>query len=230
MRRWKAIDRQEMQHAKLTGLEKASLATTGLVSAVAVMAGSATAQYFDGFYMGLSVSSLSGDLPWGPSWSSDYQMEGDTTLGGFIGFNKSVGVGGGNLVLGGEIAMQGLTADDKNGDGSDVSVYGINSEIDLKMRVGTTMAIGSAPVLRYGFAGVSSVNHQNYYGESHASPGVNFGLGAEVKVGSNFGIGLEYQSRSMDAYSGESDNDDGANSHDQLTLRAAMHFKSRLLP
>ena len=156
----------------LTGFEKATLATTGMVSAVAMMSGAATAQDFDGFYMGVSASSMSGDLPWDPSWSSDYQMEGDATLGGFIGFNKSVGAG--NLVLGGEIAMRGFTPGDDNNDASTTAVYGINSAIDLKMRVGTTMAMGSAPVLLYGFAGVSTVSHQNYYGEGYTSPGVNW--------------------------------------------------------
>jgi hypothetical protein len=205
---------------KLTGFEKATLATTGMVSAVAVMAGSAAAQDFDGFYMGLSASSLSGDNPWDPSWSNDYQMEGDATVGGFIGFNKSVGAG--NLVLGGEIAMQGWTPGDENGDSS-YEEYGINSAIDLKMRVGTTMAMGSAPVLLYGFAGVSSVNHSNYYGAGYTSPGMNYGVGAEMKIGSTFGIGVEYLTRSMDAYDGEG-YEDGSNSHNQLTLRAALHF------
>lgn len=207
---------------KFTGLEKATLATTGMVSAVAMMAGSATAQDFDGFYMGLSASTLSGDNPWDPSWSNDYQMEGKATAGGFIGFNKSVGAG--NLVIGGEIAMQAGTPGDDNDDASDVAVYGITSAIDLKMRVGTAMNVGSSPVLLYGFAGVSTVSFNNYYAEGYTAPGLNLGVGAEMKLGSNFGIGLEYLNRSMDAYSGESDNDDGPNSHQQLSLRAAFHF------
>ena len=206
---------------KLTGFEKATLATTGMVSAVAMMSGAATAQDFDGFYMGVSASTLSGDNPWDPSWSTDYQMEGDATLGGFIGFNKSVGAG--NLVLGGEIAMQGFTPGDDNNDASDTAVYGINSAIDLKMRVGTTMNMGSSPVLLYGFAGVSSVAFQNYYGEGYTAPGVSLGLGAEMKLGSNFGIGLEYMNRSMDAYGGDG-YDDGANSNQQLSLRGSFHF------
>lgn len=207
---------------EMTKFERATLATTGMASVAALMAGSASAQDFDGMYFGASVSTLSGDNPWDPSWSNDYQMESDSTAGAFFGFNKSLG--GGNMVAGAELAFQGKTPGDENNDGSDTAAYGITSAIDLKARVGTTMSMGSSPVLLYGFAGASVVSHDNYYGAGYTSPGFNYGVGAEVKFGSNFGVGLEYMGRSMDAYSGETDSDDGANSHQQLSLRAMFHF------
>lgn len=205
---------------KFTGFERVTLATTGMVSATAIMAGAASAQDFDGFYMGVSVSSLSGDNPWDPSWSNDYQMESDATAGMFVGFNKRVG--GGNLVVGGELALQGSTPGDENND-ADSEEYGITSAIDLKARLGTVVSMGASPVLLYGFAGLSSVNFNNYYAAGYSAPGVNYGVGAEMKVGQNFGIGLEVLGRSMDAYQGDG-YDDGSNNHHQISLRAAYHF------
>jgi opacity protein-like surface antigen len=205
---------------KLTGFEKAALATTGMVSAVAVMAGSAAAQDFDGFYMGVGINQLSGQLPWGPTYvTGPYELEGKATPSMFLGYNKAIG--GGSMVLGAEISFQGFTPGDEF-DNASGEGYGIDTLVDMKAKVGSTVSIGANPVLLYGFAGLTQLTTSNYYGEGYSAPGYNLGIGAEVKVGSNFGVGLEYISRSIDAYDG----DDGRahTSHDQISLRAAMHF------
>lgn len=207
---------------KLTGFEKATLATTGMVSAVAMMAGTAQAQdAFDGLYMGLGVAKLSGTTPIGTTYySGNYELAGTPTASMFLGFNRHVG--GSNFVLGGEVALQGWTPGDVH-DNSSYEEYGIQSVMDLKAKAGTVVDMGAKPILLYGFAGVTSLTATNYYGEGYVSSGVNYGLGAEMKVSNQFGIGLEYMKRSILAYNGSSSGDGWAD-FQQVTLRAAFHF------
>lgn len=201
----------------LNTFEKATLATTGMASAVALMAGTAAdAQDFDGFYMGLSVSSLAGDTPFGYT-SDQYELESDAAPGMFVGYNRALASG---LVLGAELAFQGESGGDDAG-GSSYDTYSLKSVIDLKAKVGTTVNAGATPVLLYGFAGMSTGNVAAYYGDYNFS-GVNYGVGAQAKVGQNFSVGLEVLGRSVDSY--DDYEGDKTTDHYQVSLRGAFHF------
>ncbi len=196
--------------------EKATLTTTGMASAVALMAGAAQAQDFDGFYMGVSVGMLSGDTPIGYT-SDQYKLEKHGTPGMFVGYNQSMASG---LVVGAELAFQGETGGDDD-DGSSYDTYSIKNVIDLKAKVGTQVAAGGKPILLYGFAGMSSGNVAMYYGD-YSFTGYNYGLGAEMKVSEAFSIGLELMGRNVDSY--DSSDGDITTNHQQVSLRGAFHF------
>jgi len=207
---------------KLNTFEKASATTTGMASVVALMAGAGQVQAdpFDGFYAGVSVSSLSGRTPFGDDYIDEYALDQDATFGAFVGMNRRIG--GGNMVIGAELAFQGFTPGDKEDIGN--SVYGIASAIDLKGRVGTVVQAGGVgPILLYGFGGVSVLQTTNYDNDSYSSTGLNYGLGAEMAVGENFTVGLEVLGRSVDSYNGDSDPRQNT-SHEQISLRTAFRF------
>jgi len=203
---------------ELKSFEKATMVTTGMASALALAAGAGQVQAdpFNGFYLGLSASGLSGRLPFGDTYD-DYNMESDVTPGMFLGYNKTLANG---LVVGGELAFQGATPGNEDG-GSSYDTYGIGNVVDLKAKVGKTLTAGSMPILLYGFAGMSVGNTAAYYGDYDFS-GYNYGLGAEMGIGENFSVGLEFLGRSVESYNGY--DGDQTTQHQQVSLRGAFHF------
>ncbi len=207
----------------LNTFEKATLATVGMTSAIALMAGAAHAQAFDGFYMGVSASSLSGLVPFGDNYTSDdggYEL-GGATVGAFVGMNKHIGTG--NMVLGAELAFQGYASSTAVDGDTDHDPYGIISAIDLKGRVGTVLQFGASPILLYGFGGFSFVNATAGSHNDYSSPGINYGVGAEMALGENFSVGLELLGRTVSAYD-DYDEPRVSMSHQQISLRAAFRF------
>jgi Outer membrane protein beta-barrel domain len=201
----------------LSTFEKATLATTGMASAVALMSGAAQAQDFDGFYMGASVSTMTGDLPIGDNFD-EYALASEPTAGLFVGYNGTLGNG---LVLGAELAFQGETdGDDLNNASCDC--YAIKNVIDLKAKVGTTVTLGNSPVLLYGFAGLSTGTAALYY-DQYSFNGYNYGVGADMMVGQNFSVGIEILGRTVDGYVDSGDPYQDTN-HGQVSLRGAFRF------
>lgn len=202
---------------------KTKAALTGTASLVALVSGvqAADAQDFLGAYVGGSVSTLQGTNPFLYT-STDYMMEPDATIGGFVGNNWQLGS---NNVVGVELAYQGWTPGDLD-DGSSYENYGINYVVDSKLRVGTQINVGSmGPALVYGFGGFSFGSMNNYWGPAYSFNGANYGAGVEVMVSSKMSIGVEVMGRSVLGYDGEVDSQsERASNHGQATLRAAFHF------
>jgi hypothetical protein len=193
------------------------LASTGLASAMALMAGTQAATA-EGLYAGLSYGFFSGSPPnaadSGEAGDPDsYDLNGGA-LGVFVG-TKFMDLGN-NLTLGGELAFTGnVDGDpDDNGSGHDDS-YDISWVADAKLRLGTT--VGSNIHL-YGFVGGSiGEAHTGYYG--YGFQGTNFGLGAETTFSNNMFVGLEAIQRNVDSY-----NEDDDSKHQAISLRAGFKF------
>jgi maltoporin len=203
----------------MSTFEKATLATTGMASAVALIAGSAQAQDFDGFYMGLGITTHGGDSPLGDEPSGDqYSLESTAAASLFVGYNTSVGNG---MVVGAELAFNTNVPGDADEVSSYPDSYGM-SMIDLKAKVGGVVSTGARPILLYGFAGLSTGGLTSpFYGDYNAN-GFNYGLGGAMKVSDNFSVGLEVMGRTLESYNG----DEGLTNtnHYQVSLRGAFHF------
>lgn len=203
-----------------TSFDKAVLATTGMASAIALVAAAdaANAEPFNGAYFGLSAGSLSGRTPMGYV-DGDYQLESAITPGFFVGYNKQIGNG---LVAGVELGIQGRTQGDKLNEGSYNDTYGITHLIDLKGRLGKVVSGAGMPVLVYGVGGMSTGSATNYYNADYNFSAMSIGAGVEASVTNNLSVGLEVLHRVADTYDGE----DGriSTSHNQVSLRAAFQF------
>jgi opacity protein-like surface antigen len=188
-------------------IEKAMVG--GLVSVAALAAGSqaASAQNWTGAYAGLSVNSNHGELP----FNSDYKLDGVAVLGGFVGTRWSSG----NYVIGAELALQGYSGGDADGEGSDPEDYRLGPMVDLKFSVGKP--IGNTLV--YGFVGASAANVDTAY-NNYASFGANFGIGVDYRVSNSFSVGAELTHRVMNGY----ENDSDYVGISTVALRASFHF------
>ena len=205
-----------------TSFDKAVLATTGMASAIALVAAAdaANAEPFDGLYFGLSAGSLSGRLPISENYfTGDYQLESQVTPGFFAGYNKNVGNG---LVAGVELAMQGRTYGDANGESSYDNSYSISNLMEVKGRLGKVVSAGSMPLLVYGVGGFHTGTATNYDMEQYDFSGMTLGGGVEAAVTENFTVGLEVLHRVSDTYAGEYSAT--KESHNQVSLRAAFQF------
>lgn len=191
------------------------LASTGLTSAVALLAGAQAAQA-EGLYGGLSYGMFSGEPPNANDEAGDpddYELNGGA-FGVFVGA-KIMDLGS-NLTLGAELAFTSNVDGDPedNGSGNDNS-YDINWVGDAKLRLGATLG----QVHLYGFAGgTTGQAHTGYYG--YGFHGMNFGLGAETNVGDNMFVGIEAIQRNVSSYS-EGDTD---TKHQAISLRAGFKF------
>lgn len=201
-----------------------AMISTGMVSALALAAGSAPAeaQNFDGFYGGVSAGVLFGNYIGSDGFSGDYELEQNITPGFFVGYNRTIASG---LVTGVELSYQGWTGGDANDESS--GQYGIASALDFRLRLGRELSNGplGGPMLIYAFGGYTSVTPSVYYGAGMygADSGVVYGVGVENMIGDAFSVGLELLGRTTSAYSGYYSPRETV-SHYQISLRAAFHF------
>jgi outer membrane immunogenic protein len=190
-----------------------ALATTGMASAVALMAGAQDVQA-EGMYAGISFGDFSGDSPNETASSNEdnYELDGGA-FGIFVG-TDFISIGNG-VTLGGELAISGNVEGDPNDEvGNGEDDYDINWVADAKLRLGTD--IGRATV--YGFAGATLGTANTGY-ESYSFQGTNFGLGVETMVGDNMFVGLEVIQRNISSYDTNSDT-----KHRAVSLRAGFNF------
>jgi outer membrane immunogenic protein len=196
-----------------------------VAGAAAVVSGAAAASAADagavddwsGFYVGGSVGYLDGSTPW-QYGDSDYDMSG-MNFGVHVGFNHQFD----SLVVGVEAAYS-SGATTSNDDGS-YAGYGIGEVLDLKARAGIDMN----GLLLYVTGGASSAKSNGYYNSTqYAVYGVNYGVGAEMKVTDSISIGAELLGRTLTGdydYSDHSEAfDDQNQSHWQGMLRASYYF------
>jgi hypothetical protein len=193
------------------------LASTGLASAMALIAGSQAASA-EGLYAGLSYGVFNGN----PPNAADSGVAGDPDSYDLNGGAVGVFVGtkfmdlGNNMTLGGELAFTGnVDGDpDNNSSSGHDNAYDIDWVADAKLRLGTN--VGSANL--YGFVG-GSVGSANTGYEGYAFQGTNFGLGAETTFANNMFVGIEAIQRNVDSY-----NPDDSTKHRAISLRAGFKF------
>ncbi len=193
-------------------MSKEKLVVGGLASAAALVAGShgALAQDWTGPYVGVSVGTANGALPW--SYPDDnYLLEKGPVKGAFVGARMETR----GYLVGAEIAYSGHVGGDANGESSYPEDYGFSSIIDAKLSIGKP--IGKSLV--YGFAGLStgSVTGSSS-GNNYTAFGGNFGAGVDYMINDKFSVGAEYTRRVMSGYDTESAN------NGTLALRASFHF------
>lgn len=141
----------------------------------------ALAQDWSGAYGGLTVGKGNADIRafFGVDINFDYEGE---AYGLFAGYN----VQNGNIVFGGELAVQSANL------GQSGYVESLDRLIDLKGRLG--YSFGSTLV--YGVAGYSQ-NRAVSGGTHSTGNGHSYGIGAEVKTGERMFVGVEYLMRRM---------------------------------
>ena len=191
--------------------------SSGVLTTIAasVAAHEATADGFDGFYIGASVNSFSGDVPYYYSSSSygDYQFKDQATIGAFAGYNHVTASG---AMFGFELD-QFATLGAQNGYPSDYTLEGL---IDVRVRAGYVL---NDKTMIYGFAGVSNARGGGETaGRSYSEAGSNYGIGAEYLLTDKLGISAEYTGRKLDA--NYSDMDKSSATSSSVSLRAAFHF------
>lgn len=181
----------------------------GLASVAALAAGSqaASAQDWSGAYAGISANANFGELP----FNSDYKLEHNGVLGGFVGARWNSG----KFVLGAELALQGYSGGDADEASSYPDDYRLGPMVDLKFSLGQPVG----KTLIYGFAGVSAANVDTAY-NNYASFGANFGIGADYRVSDQFSVGAELTHRFMNGY----ENDSDYVGISTVALRASFHF------
>lgn len=161
-------------------LMKTLLAATCLT---ALTATSALAQDWSGAYGGLTVGKGDADVRAFFGFDLNFEYEGDA-YGLFAGYN----VQNGNIVYGGELAVQSANLSQGS------AVESIDRLIDLKGRLG--YSFGNALV--YGVAGFSQNRAATTSSDAHSTgDGYSYGLGAEVKLGERMFVGAEYLMRRM---------------------------------
>lgn len=204
-----------MKHTMNPSAKKiVALTTVGTTSALALLAGTTSAQAID-LYGGASVGMAMGDIPapGSTSYPEDYALSG-IVLGGFVGAKADVGNG---LMAGVELALTGPTEGDPDGNSSYDYAYDVNWMLDSKLRLGSS--IGNIEV--YGFVGLTTGNASNYWTHYSVS-GTNFGIGAEMPINANLTIGIEGIQRSMTGY-GSSSNE-GPFVNQSVSLRTSFSF------
>jgi len=208
----------------IAGVASASalLATAASAADLAAAATShepAAASDWSGFYAGVSAGAFFGDVPTvyiDGEDSSYYTVQG-VTPGVFVGFQEQADNG---LVWGAEAAYFAGTdaGQGADGDSSDLSQYGLQGTIDVKLKAG--MDMGGALV--YGFAGVSAQEYL-YSSESYVALGANVGAGVELKMTDHISLGLEYTHRFLQGF--DQNNDEPTSvANDTFALRASYSF------
>ena len=181
--------------------KKEIIAGSATVAAMAAAATSATAadagagNGWSGFYAGLSVGTVSGDLP-SPGYSDEENYYGLNSafphISGFMGFNHEMG---GNIILGGELALGGPVGEQTTGPGSTkyYHTYGINWNMDAKAKLGYDLG----RFMVYGVAGASSAQATGSDFKTYLSYGWNLGAGVEAKVSDHVMLGAEFLHRDL---------------------------------
>lgn len=157
---------------------KSLLAATFLT---VVTATGALAEDWSGAYAGLTVGKGNADIRANFGFDINFDYEGEA-YGLFAGYN----VQNGNIVFGGELAVQSTNLSQSG------YVESLDRLIDLKGRLG--YSFGSAMV--YGVAGFSQ-NRAVSGGTHSTGDGYSYGVGAEVKTGERMFVGVEYLMRRM---------------------------------
>ena len=201
--------KKEMKVA-LSGLTAAMAAVTG--SQVADAAEDMAVDTWSGLYLGLGVGVMDGDGPF--NHDGEYEVEQDVVGSAFAGYNLQHG----NIVTGVEFALNSGAGSDEPDDGDN---YEINFSVDSKLRLGYD--IGESALL-YGFVGISGVRTSSGSStHTYDQFGVNYGIGADMKLSEQFSIGVEGLARHMGNVYGDG-GDDPSKTHYQGMLRASFHF------
>ena len=171
----------------------------------------ASADGWDGLYIGAQIGRTSGDYRY---QTDGHESATTITIGGFAGYNYTLD---GGLLLGGEIAYAYGSGKD---DGLDALEPMTLSVFDAKARVG----FAADQLLVYAFGGVSSVT-DTHDDESDAETGTfngfNYGLGVDFNVTGSAFIGVEYIRRELTE---DNDENDATLASDSLALRVGTTF------
>ncbi len=198
----------------------------GVASAAGVLASASAASAGDvgmapdnwaGFYAGVSIGSMGGDLPFlGDVTTGTYQLNTSAiTPGAFAGFNTQMG----SLVMGAEFDVQGSTGSLKDSR-SRSGAYGLNTTFDAKARLGYDVG----RFMPYVFVGATSQNGTaGDRKETYFAYGINYGVGAEFKATEHIIIGAEYTQRSMTGYDANVSQNVPFSNH-EISLRASYLF------
>lgn len=170
---------------------------------------------FDGFYGGLSLGTVQGDVT-DVGAPATFPLNDGTAFGGFLGYNFQNGA----LVLGGEARVLRFNDHDYSGvtvGAAPVPVFAeLEGVTDLRGRVG--YAFGD--VMVYGAAGWSW-GTLNAFGTDTDVDGHNVGLGIEYNVNESIFVGFDYTNRDL---SGVNATDEYEVDNSTATLRVGFRF------
>ncbi|MEQ8368237.1 MAG: outer membrane beta-barrel protein [Roseicyclus sp.] len=172
---------------------------------------------FDGFYGGLSLGTVQGDVT-DVGTATTFAFNDGTAYGGFLGYNFQNGA----LVLGGEARVLRFNDHDFSVMAGVVGGPVITNEgeldgvTDLRGRVG--YAFGD--VMVYGAAGWSWATLTALGGEADVD-GHNVGLGIEYNVSDSIFVGFDYTDRDL---SGANATNDFDVNNSTATLRVGFRF------
>lgn len=179
-----------------------------------VVAGSASAQDWSGFYAGVSASSATSTYS-GSALGAEEFSGSDTSPGVFVGYNHMMN---NKMVVGGELSYSGVNANVNIG-GTPLNAQGL---AQLRARLG----FANGNIMPYVAAGVSRAKFEVPSAPiSSNETGYNVGFGLEYMFSNNMSARVEYGVTRFDnVFEPLTAPDEANNTHKAITVGMAFHF------